>query len=124
MNLKNNLKGLIDIAFITISISGSIYAYNEYKNSTEKIYVVDAQKIYQIKQTTLKIASATEDDVAKYYDSLEKMIVFSTNYINSVSEREDTLVYPKASILTTKSKKVVDLTDELINRLKQQNLLP
>lgn len=124
MNLKNNLKGLIDVAFVAVVIGGSIYAYDAYKTSNQKVYVVDAQKIYQLKQATLQVSSATEDDVIKHYDSLEKIIIFSNDYINTVSQEKETLVYPKTQILTTKSNKIVDLTDDLINRLKQQKLLP
>lgn len=124
MNLKNNLKGLIDVVFIAVVIGSSIYAYDEYKTSHQKVYVVDAQKIYQLKQAMLQVSSATEDDVINHYDSLEKMIIFSNDYINTVSQKKDTLVYPKTQILTTKSNKIIDLTDDLINRLKQQKLLP
>ena len=123
MNLKNNLIGLIDVVFVA-TISTGICAYYEYKTSNQKVYVLDAQKIYQLKQATLQASSATEDDVIKHYDSLEKIIVFSNNYINTVSQEKETLVYPKTHILTTKSNKIVDLTDDLINRLKQQKLLP
>ena len=124
MNLKNNLKGLIDVLFVAVTISGGIYAYDIYKTSNQKVYVVDAQKIYQLKQATLQASSATEDDVIKHYDSLEKIIIFSNDYINTVSQEKETLVYPKTHILTTKSNKIIDLTDDLINRLKQQKLLP
>ncbi|MFA5426681.1 MAG: hypothetical protein WC279_00560 [Sulfurimonas sp.] len=124
MNLKNNLKGLIDVVFVAVTIGGSIYAYDAYKTSHQKVYVVDAQKIYQLKQAMLQVSSATEDDVIKHYDSLEKIIIFSNDYINTVSQEKETLVYPKTHILTTKSNKIIDLTDDLINRLKQQKLLP
>ncbi len=124
MNLKNNLKGLIDVVFVAVAIGGSIYTYDAYKTSNQRVYVVDAQKIYQLKQATLQVSSATEDDVIKHYDSLEKVIIFSNDYINTVSKEKETLVYPKTHILTTKSNKIVDLTDDLINRLKQQKLLP
>ncbi|MFA5453982.1 MAG: hypothetical protein WC272_01535 [Sulfurimonas sp.] len=124
MNLKNNLKGLIDVVFVAVAIGGGIYAYDAYKTSNQRVYVVDAQKIYQLKQATLQVSSATEDDVIKHYDSLEKIIIFSNDYINTVSQEKETLVYPKTHILTTKSNKIVDLTDDLIIRLKQQKLLP
>ncbi|MDD3834826.1 MAG: hypothetical protein PHS42_05055 [Sulfurimonas sp.] len=124
MNLKNDLKGLIDVVFVAVVIGCGIYAYDEYKTSSAKVYVVDAQKIYQLKQTMLQVSSATEDDVIKHYDSLEKIIIFSNDYINTVSQEKETLVYPKTHILTTQSNKIVDLTDDLINRLKQQKLLP
>ena len=74
MNLKNNLIGLIDVVFVA-TISTGICAYYEYKTSNQKVYVLDAQKIYQLKQATLQASSATEDDVIKHYDSLEKIIV-------------------------------------------------
>ena len=117
-------KGLVDVVFTITMIVVSVYAYNEYKIFNTKVYIVDVQKIYQLKQATLSVSTASEDDVTKYYDSLEKLIVFSNAYINGISKQKATLVYPKTHVLTTKSNQIIDLTDELIGRLKEKKLLP
>lgn len=116
-------KWIVDYALGLIIVLGSFYAYDEYKNYTEKVYVIDAAKIYQLKNKELDINTATEKDVMEYYDSLQKLVVFSDEYINKVGRDKDAIIYSKNAILTTKSKKVVDLTDELIVQLKQTRLL-
>ncbi len=123
--LKRFLSGaFIDYALAFVFVTGSIYAYDQYKEHTNKLYIVDAKKIFDLKQSTLDIASATEKDVENYYDSLEKLVKYSDAYINVVSSEKNTIVYAKNAILTTKKEgKIVDLTDDLIVKLKAQNLL-
>jgi hypothetical protein len=116
-------KWIVDYALGLIILFGCFYTYDEYKNYNEKVYVIDAAKIYQLKNKELDINTATEKDVMEYYDSLQKLVVFSDEYINKVGRDKDAIIYSKNAILTTKSKKVVDLTDELIVQLKQTRLL-
>ncbi|MDX9743070.1 MAG: hypothetical protein RBT59_04570 [Arcobacteraceae bacterium] len=116
-------KWIVDYALGLIILSGIFYAHDEYKNYSEKVYVIDAAKIYQLKNKELDINTATEKDVMEYYDSLQKLVVFSDEYINKEGRDKDAIIYSKNAILTTKSKKVVDLTDELIVQLKQTRLL-
>lgn len=124
MSTKEKLKGLIDIALSVIIAIGIVFVYDAYKASNEKVYVIDVQKIYQLKQATFQLANATENDAENYYNSLEKLILFSNSYVDTVSESKDSLVYPKTHILTTKSTKIIDLTDDLIVKLKLEKLLP
>jgi len=116
-------KWIVDYALGLIILFGIFYAHDEYKNYSEKLYIIDAAKIYQLKNKELNINTASEKDVMEYYDSLQKLVVFSDKYINKVGKDKDVIVYSKNAILTTKSKKVVDLTDELIVQLKQTGLL-
>lgn len=124
MKWQEKLKGLIDISLTIIIAIGVIFIYDEYKRTSEKVYVVDVQKIYQQKQSAFKVSEATEDEAIEHYNSLEKLILFSNAYIDAVSKNKDALVYPKTHILTTKSAKIVDLTDDLIVKLKIEKLLP
>ncbi|MFA6137443.1 MAG: hypothetical protein WC667_05080 [Sulfurimonas sp.] len=124
MKLKERLRGLIDVSFVIIVAIGSIYAYDEYKTLNKKVFVVDTQRIYQLKQSGLSVSTATEDDISKHYASLEKLIIFSNNYINTVSNDNRTLVYQKNHILTAKSTQMIDLTDDLMSKLKVEKLLP
>lgn len=124
MKLQEKFEGLVDIALIVIIGIGGIFIYDGYKKSNEKVYIVDVQKIYQQKQSIFKVSEATEKEALEHYNSLEKLILFSNHYINSISKTQDTLVYPKNYILTTKSKKIIDLTDELIKELQKEKLLP
>lgn len=123
--LKELLSGaFVDYALAFVFVVGSIYAYDQYKEHTDKLYIVDAKKIFDIKQSTLNVSTATEKDVENYYDSLEKLVKYSDAYINVVSSEKNTIVYAKNAILTTKKEgKIVDLTDDLIVKLKAQNLL-
>ena len=116
-------KWIVDYALGLIIVFGSFYAYDEYKNYTQKVYVIDAAKIYQLKNKELDINTATEKEVMEYYDSLQNLVVFSDKYINQAGKEKSTVIYSKNAILTTKSNKVIDLTDDLIVRLKQMSLL-
>lgn len=123
--LKSLLSGaFIDYALAIVFVLGSIYAYDQYKEHNNKIYIVDAKKVFDIKQETLDVSSANEKDVENYYDSLEKLVKYSNAYINAVSTEKDVIVYAKNAILTTKKDgSIVDLTDDLILKLRSQNLL-
>lgn len=123
--LKRLLSGaFVDYVLAIVFVLGSIYAYDQYKEHNNKIYIVDAKKVFDMKQQNLNISNATEKDVENYYDSLEKLVKYSDAYINAVSMEKDVTVYAKNAILTTKKDgKIVDLTDDLIAKLRNQKLL-
>ncbi len=122
--IKKNIKTFTDIGLFTIVIIGSLYAYDEYKAHTQKIYVVDAAKIFELKKQDLNIDTATEDEIMKFYDELENMVQYSTAMIEHISLQRDIVIFAKNSILTsTQSNKIVDLTDELIIKLKEARLI-
>ncbi|MFA6685184.1 MAG: hypothetical protein WCS26_07965 [Arcobacteraceae bacterium] len=122
--IKTNVKPFIDIGLLVIVIIGSLYAYDEYKVNTQKIYVVDAAKIFELKKQDLNLDTATEDEIMKFYDELENIVQYSTAIIESISLQRDIVVFVKNSILTsTQSDKVVDLTDEVTMKLKEARLI-
>ena len=115
---------LTDIVLMGVFIAAGLYAYDQYKLKTQRVYVVDVQKIFQLKQSSFTLSKATESDVMKYYDGLEEMVKYSNAFINQVSKDKKTLVYSKNYVLTADDGRMIDLTDELIGKLRQQKLLP
>lgn len=121
---KKNIKTFIDIGLFIIVIIGSLYAYDEYKSNTQKIYVVDAAKIFELKKQDLNLDTATEDEIMKFYDELEHIVQYSTGMIETLSLQRDIVIFAKNSILTsTQSNKVVDLTDEVTMKLREARLI-
>ncbi len=117
------LKTVIDIAIIVIFVIGGLFLYDDYKTKSEKIYVVDVQEIYDMKKKTLNVSNATESQVNLFYDELEKIIKFSSTYIDSVAKTHNTVVYSKNFILSNNNKNVIDYTPMLIDELKKYNLI-
>lgn len=122
--VKKNIKPFIDIGLFIIVIIGSLYAYDEYKSNQQKIYVVDAAKIFELKKQDLNLDTATEDEIMKFYDELEHIVQYSTAMIETLSLQRDIVIFAKNSILTsTQSNKVVDLTDEVTIKLREARLI-
>lgn len=117
-------KWIIDLGLMVAVSSVSIAGYHQYIKNTQKVYVVDAKKIGDLKNTELLKNMKSEKEVEEYYDRLQKTVEFSSAYINKIGAKEDTLIYSKNTILTTNNDgKVIDITDNLINELKRNKLL-
>lgn len=121
--IKKNLKTFIDIGLFTTIVIASLYAYDEYKSVTEKIYVIDAAKVFELKKQDLNLDTATEDEIMKFYDELEHMVKYSNALIENISTQRDIVIFAKNSVLTSSNSKIVDLTDEIVLKLKETRLI-
>lgn len=117
-------KMIIDLGIMVAVSSVSILTYHQVMKNNQKIYVVDAQKISKLTNAELVKSMKSEKEVMEYYDRLQKMVEFSTNYMNKIAIEKDTNIYAKSIIMNTKTDdNIIDITDDLIITLKQKKLL-
>ena len=111
----------IDYLLIIILIGGSIFAYDQYKIKTNKVYIVDMVKVMKLKNDELirLKKNGTNNDLDKYFSSYSKLLNFTNTYIENLSISTGTIIYSKQAVYG----KSIDLTPRIIIELKNRNLL-
>jgi len=110
-----------DYILIIILIGVGIFAYDQYKTKTTKIYSVDMVKIFKLKNDELidLKTNGTKADYDKYFKDYEKIITYTNRYLKNISLKSNTIVFTRQAIYG----RSIDLTPRLIMSLKDRNLL-